>query len=230
MTDKKSEVYAFIDSQNLNLGIQNHGWKLDWLKFRRFLEDNYGVTKAFMFIGYVPEFEEMYEKLHENGYAVVLKQTYDMTRPRKPEPDLSGLDGAQGNGGHRKEAYGKYEEREAQPVTQRSAKSTSGVISSVDEQAGAPRKNLIKGNIDADLVLWVMKEMKNYDKAIIVSGDGDFYGLVEYLHEQNKLLKILTPSWKYSNLFNRFEKYIDRIDQHRKELAYRTYKKPQNKN
>ena len=38
--------------------------------------------KAFMFIGYVPEFESMYVQLHETGYAVVLKPTYDMTRPR----------------------------------------------------------------------------------------------------------------------------------------------------
>ncbi len=186
MNNKKPEVYAFIDSQNLNLGIQNAGWKLDWLKFRKYLADEYGVTKALMFIGYVPEFEEMYEKLHESGYVVVLKQTYDMTRPR-PE-----------------------EKTEAE----------AGKADKDKEE-----KKPIKGNIDADLVLWVMKEMKNYDKAIIISGDGDFYGLVEYLHEQGKLLKILTPSWKYSSLFNRFEKYIDRIDQHRKELSYRTYKK-----
>ena len=26
-------VYAFIDCQNLNLGIQSHGWKLDFRKF-----------------------------------------------------------------------------------------------------------------------------------------------------------------------------------------------------
>jgi len=189
MDNKKPEVHAFIDSQNLNLGIQNAGWKLDWLKFRKYLADEYGVTKALMFIGYVPEFEEMYEKLHESGYVVVLKQTYDMTRPRpeeKVEPEAG-------------------------------------------ETAEKEEKKPIKGNIDADLVLWVMKEMKNYDKAIIISGDGDFYGLVEYLHEQGKLLKILTPSWKYSSLFNRFEKYIDRIDQHRRELAYRTYKKPKSK-
>lgn len=38
-----------------------------------------------------------------------------------------------------------------------------------------------KGNVDADLVLHTMIEYKKYDKAIIVSGDGDFYCLVDYL-------------------------------------------------
>lgn len=189
MDNKKPEVYAFIDSQNLNLGIQNAGWKMDWLKFRKFLADEYGVTKAFMFIGYVPEFEEMYEKLHETGYVIVLKETYDMTRPR-PEDVETKKDG---------------------------------------HQAGTEEKKPVKGNIDADLVLHVMIEYPNYDKAIIVSGDGDFLGLVEYLQKQGKLLKLLTPSWKYSSLYKRFEDHIDRIDQHRRQLAYRTYRKPKNK-
>ncbi|MEI6751255.1 MAG: hypothetical protein WCK69_01730, partial [Candidatus Saccharibacteria bacterium] len=77
---KKPNTYAFIDSQNLNLGVQKMGWKLDWRKFRQYLEKQYGVTKAYMFIGHVPEFEDMYVHMHELGYLVVLKPTSDMTR------------------------------------------------------------------------------------------------------------------------------------------------------
>jgi len=178
MTNKTPRVYAFIDSQNLNLGTQKFGWKMNWQKFRKFLEDKYGVTKAFMFIGYVPEFEDMYERLRESGYAIVLKPTYDMTRPR--------------------EETTKPEAEDKKPV---------------------------KGNIDAELVLWTMKEINNYDKAIIVSGDGDFYCIVEYLHEQGKLLKLMVPSPHYSSLFNRFESYIENIYQYRRQLAYRDSRK-----
>lgn len=177
---KKKEVYAFIDSQNLNVSTQKLGWKMDWAKFRMFLADKYGVTKAFMFIGYVPEFEDMYQQLHETGYLIVLKPTFDMTRPR---PEMS-----------------------EEPVKEEDKKPT-------------------KGNIDADLVLWAMKEIQVYDKAVIVSGDGDFYSLVEFLDTNDKLLNILAPSGHYSNLFNKYEKYIDRLDQHRKVLAYRDFKK-----
>jgi uncharacterized LabA/DUF88 family protein len=76
-------------------------------------------------------------------------------------------------------------------------------------------------------VLWAMKEMDSYEKAVIVSGDGDFFALVEYLIQQGKLLKILTPTGQYSSLFRQFEDYIDRIDNYRRALAYhdRPYKK-----
>ncbi len=179
--------YAFIDSQNLNVGVQKYGWKMDWIKFRKFLEDKYGVTKAFMFIGYVPEFEAMYQQLHEAGYMIVLKPTYDMTKPRAESEGQS----AEG------ESKDKKEED----------------------------KKPVKGNVDADLVLWTMKELPNYDRAVIVSGDGDFYGLVEYLDKQKRLLKILAPNAQYSNLFNKYESYVERLDKFRKELAYYDHKK-----
>ncbi|HSX05489.1 MAG TPA: NYN domain-containing protein, partial [Candidatus Saccharimonadales bacterium] len=83
------------------------------------------------------------------------------------------------------------------------------------------QKPVVKGNIDADLVLHAMKELPNYHQALIVSGDGDFFGLIEYLVQQNKLLKILTPNQRYSTLLKDFESYIEGIDQHRRELAYR---------
>ena len=71
------------------------------------------------------------------------------------------------------------------------------------------------------MVLWTMKEMKNYEKAILVSGDGDFFGLAEYLKQEDKLLKILTPTGQYSSLFRQFESDIERLDHHRNELAYK---------
>ena len=72
-----------------------------------------------------------------------------------------------------------------------------------------------------------MKEQPNYNKAVIVSGDGDFYSLVEYLDQQQKLLKILAPNAQYSNLYNKYETYIERLDKSRKELAYHVRKKRQ---
>jgi uncharacterized LabA/DUF88 family protein len=36
----------------------------------------------------------------------------------------------------------------------------------------------VKGNVDAELVLHTMIEYDNYSKAIIISGDGDFFCLV----------------------------------------------------
>ncbi len=70
-----------------------------------------------------------------------------------------------------------------------------------------------------------MKEMPNYDKAIIVSGDGDFLGLIEYLEEQGRLENIMTPNWQYSTLLKPYESKIVRLDKLRKKLAYHDRRK-----
>lgn len=176
---QKPNVYAFIDSQNLNVGTQKFGWKMNWARFRTWLGEEYGVTKAFMFIGYMPENESLYEQMHDAGFMVVLKPTFDMTRVQEEKP------------------------------------------------AGAEpeEKRPVKGNIDADLVLWAMKEMSNYNKAIIVSGDGDFFSLIEYLESKGRLLHLMAPSGHYSQLYNKYEQYVVRLDQFRKVLSYRDHKR-----
>lgn len=180
---KPGEAYAFIDSQNLNLGSQRMGWKVDWRKFRKYLRDKHNVTKAYMFIGYMSENESLYEYMHELGFLVVLKPTVDVsskssTDPKQPDKDKDDKD-----------------------------------------------KPQVKGNVDAELVLYAMKELPNYQQAIIVSGDGDFFSLAEYLDEQGKLAYILTPNWQYSSLLKPFESKIIRLDKLRRQLAYHDRKK-----
>jgi uncharacterized LabA/DUF88 family protein len=156
-------VYAFIDSQNLNLSIKNCGWNLDFTRFYIYLKDKYKVSKAFLFIGYVPGNETLYTSLQKAGYILIFKPTLD---------------------------YKKGEHR------------------------------ITKGNVDADLVLHAMIEYPNYDKAIIVSGDGDFHCLIEYLERNNKLSHIIIPNKKrYSALLRKFHTYFVYIDLLKKKLG-----------
>jgi len=158
------KIYAFIDSQNLNLAIRDCGWKLDFARFRVYLKDKYKAKKAFIFIGYFPGNEALYTYLQNAGYIVIFKPT-----------------------------LWKWE---------------NGKIV------------VIKGNVDAELVLHTMIEYNNYDKAIIVSGDGDFHCLIEYLEQQNKLLNIVIPNRKkYSSLLKKFRKYFVYIDKLGKKLC-----------
>ena len=63
----------------------------------------------------------------------------------------------------------------------------------------------VKGNIDAELVLHTMIEYPNFDKAVIVTGDGDFYCLIDYLKRQNKLERLVIPNRnKFSSLLRKF--------------------------
>ncbi len=70
---KKQNNHAYIDSQNLNLGVQSLGWKLDYKKFRRYLAEKYGITTAYVFIGYIPQNQDLYSSLQKNGYILKFK-------------------------------------------------------------------------------------------------------------------------------------------------------------
>lgn len=162
---EKQKVYAFIDSQNLNLGINSLGWKLDFRKFRQYLRQKYGVSEAYLFIGLVDTEATLYANLQRMGYLLIFKPTLELP------------------GG------------------------------------------TVKGNVDAELVLHAMIQYPNYDKAIIVSGDGDFHCIIEYLEGKAKLLKVLAPNKHFSGLLRRFYPYIVRVDRLRKSLEYKVIKK-----
>jgi len=66
----------------------------------------------------------------------------------------------------------------------------------------------IKGNIDPWLYAKCFEEMANYQKAVIVAGDGDYQPLLKFLVERQKLKALLTPSKKStSKLLRGFSKY-----------------------
>jgi len=80
-------------------------------------------------------------------------------------------------------------------------------------------KSKKKGNIDADLVFEIMKNMVDnaeFNKIIIVSGDGDYKKLVNYLIAKNKFERILFPNKRFaSSLYKEFGKkafdYLENI-------------------
>jgi len=160
---KKKNNFSFIDGQNLNLGIQSLGWKLNFARFRKYLSEKYSVTTAYYFVGYVPGNQPLYSELQKAGYVLVFKPT---------------IPAGDGN---------------------------------------------IKGNIDADLVLQAMIDFSNYDRALIISSDGDFYSLVKHLYQNDKLLFVMSPYIKTcSTLLKKEAKgKIVFMDNLRKKLEYK---------
>jgi len=132
---KKENNHAYIDSNNLNLGVKSMGWNLDFKKFRVYLKEKYGVSICYLFIGFIPENQDLYTSLQKDGYVLKFK------------PVLSNKDGDH------------------------------------------------KGNVDADLVLQAAIDCceDNFNKAVIVTSDGDFYSLVKYLYDKKKLAAVLSP-------------------------------------
>ncbi len=71
-----------------------------------------------------------------------------------------------------------------------------------------------KGNVDGDIIFAIMKKIykkESFDKVVLVSGDGDYKMLVDFLIEENKFKKILFPNKKYaSSLYKKITRvYFD---------------------
>ena len=161
--------YAFIDSQNLNLGIRSQGWKLDHRKLRLYLKNKYNIEKAFIFIGHVTDNQSLYDELEQAGFILVFKPTV----------------GYMENG-----------------------------------------KEIVKGNVDAELVLHAAAiEYNNYNKAVIITGDGDFNCLIQYLSQKGKLLNLLVPSDRFSKLLSSHTKKIVKMSELRSKLELRARKR-----
>lgn len=135
---------AFIDGQNLHLGIKECGWSIDHKKFRTYLYDKYRVTEAYYFLGFVSTGEQdLYDKLQKAGF-----------------------------------------------------------ILSFREHSSALRGNK-KGNVDSDIVFGIMKKLiedgDKFGKIVLVSGDGDYKKVVDFLIKKKKFEKVLFPNRKFAS-------------------------------
>lgn len=74
-----------------------------------------------------------------------------------------------------------------------------------------------KGNVDSDIVFSAMKKIadnEHFDKILIVSGDGDYIKMVDYLIKKGKFKKMLFPNKKFaSSLYNKYgSEYFDYLE------------------
>lgn len=157
---KRSNNYAFIDGQNLYLGVKSIGWCLDYERLRRYLLDRYGVKKAFIFVGYLKKEEMLYRYLKKCGFDLVFKEV-------------------------------------------------------AKDSEGKP-----KGNVDVDLTLHTLLKINEYDKAVIITSDGDFAPLVEHLLSGDMLERVISPKHELCSwLLRKYAKHkIDYLDNAKEKL------------
>ena len=75
---KELNNYAYIDGANLHNGIIGFGWKLDYARFRVWLSEKYSVKNAYIFIGLIPKYKDLYKYLQECGFTLIFKEViYD---------------------------------------------------------------------------------------------------------------------------------------------------------
>jgi len=170
MSKKQKNSHAYIDGANLHKGVSSLGWDLDYARFRVWLQEKYGVEKAYLFIGLIPKYKSMYTFFQECGFTLVFKEV-------------------------------------------------------VYDGDGKP-----KGNCDAELVLQATRDAyeSRMDKAVLVSSDGDYSGLVVFLKDREMFRTILSPSGekKCSVLLKRTGVPIVYLDDKRSILEVRNEKTP----
>lgn len=149
--NNESKNYAFIDGQNLHMGTAKREvdpWKIDLARFRVYLEKKYDVTKAFYFLGYLDETQQLlYENIQSAGFILLFREHSSLMIGKK------------------------------------------------------------KGNVDSDIIFHVMKKLyykESFSKVVLVSGDGDYKQLVDFLITETRLEKILFPDGdRASSLYNK---------------------------
>lgn len=78
MKSPKENNFAFIDGANLHQGMVSLGWKLDYKKFRIWLTEKFSVSRAYIFLGNIPKYSNLYAHLQECGYTLIFKEViYD---------------------------------------------------------------------------------------------------------------------------------------------------------
>lgn len=158
---KPQKNLAFIDGQNLYMGTakrEHSPWRIDLKRFRVYLEQKYGVSKAYYFLGYVQEArQELYEEIQGAGFVLVFRE-------------------------HNTAMLGKK-----------------------------------KGNVDADIIFSIMKKLykrEDFQKIFLVSGDGDYKMLVDFLIEEERFGKVLFPNKQFaSSLYKKLgSEYFDYLE------------------
>jgi len=142
---KEEKNIAFIDGQNLHFWTSTENWKIDFARFRIYLQKKLKVEKAYYFLWFLNENEQdLYTRLQESGFIVVFREHNANMKWKK------------------------------------------------------------KGNVDVDICFEMMKnyaDNNNFDKVVLVSGDGDYIKPVKYLINKKKFKQMLFPNNKYSSLY-----------------------------
>ena len=176
------KTFAFIDASNLFYGGEKSlGWKIDYQKLLVYLREKYKITKAFYFGGV---------ELHDFEYDY---QNNDTVPIKKLEKYL--VDFIKNKGKKLDEAILILVNRHLQrakfylKLEQFGYKLFLKPVKLYEQEDGMTRR---KANCDVDMAFHLMKEKDNFDRVLILSGDGDFLPVLKYLRKLGKEVIILS--------------------------------------
>ena len=169
--DEQKITYAFIDASNLFYGGEKSlGWKIDYRKLLAYIQKKYGMSKAFYFGGvetHTLRYNYLaYETVPLQELEAHLTEFMRHNRSTITDAHLELLDRHL----RRIHFYQKLQEfgylLYLKPVKK------------YEDDDGTIKR---KANCDVEMTFHLMKELDNFDRVLILSGDGDFLPILKYL-------------------------------------------------
>lgn len=176
------KTFVFIDASNLFYGGEKSlGWKIDYKKLLEYLKEKYSSGKAFYFGGVeIHSFEYDYQKNETVPLKELEKHLNDLLKNKSEklnEADLLLIS----RHIQRVRFYIRLEKF--------GYKLFLKPVKLYEQEDGFTKR---KANCDVDMAFHLMKERDNFNRVIILSGDGDFLPVLKYLREINKEVIVLS--------------------------------------
>jgi len=205
-----TKTFAFIDASNLFYGGEKSlGWKIDYAKLLKYLKEKYGITRVLYFGGV---------ETHTFKYDYLENETVPIEQLERHVTHF-----IQERGKHMNDAALLLISRHLQRVRFYLKLQKFGYelylkpVKLYEQDDGTTRR---KANCDVEMAFYLMKEKENFDRVIVLSGDGDFLPVLKYLRSNGKEVIILARGprtareirqFAGSNFrdFVRLEKYVN---------------------
>jgi len=178
MVEKEGKTYAFVDASNLFYGGEKSlGWSVDYKKLLDYLKKKYHVSKVFYYAGID------IGKYEPKGKDVNLDNLIKHLRARLNDPKLGEAEIV---------LIGRYIQR----AKFYKKLALFGYVLKIKpvKTYGSGETLTKKANCDVDLTFDLMRLMSQYEKLVILSGDGDFAPVLKYLRLKGKKISILARS------------------------------------
>lgn len=195
----KTTVY--IDASNLFYGGQKSlGWSIDYQKLHQYLTEKYQASQIYFFGG-VEIHRLPFDYLKNDTVPITELERYLLSYIREQAPKLSEIELTLLDR-HLKRVrfYSKIEEFGYTLILK--------PVKTFFDAGGLPIR---KANCDVDMAFYLMRDMDTFERALILSGDGDFLPVLKYLREQGKEVMILARSKRTAREMKQFagSKFLD---------------------
>ena len=195
------QTNAYIDASNLFYGGKKSlGWSIDYKKLRDYLKEKYQVSEVYFFGGVeIHKFPFDYlesETVSIKDLEIYLVNLISEKGDKLTEAELKLLDR------HLKRVrfYTKIEKFGYHLILK--------PVKTFFDTEGLPIR---KANCDVDMTFFLMRNLNSFDRALILSGDGDFLPVLKFLKENKKEVLILARANRTAKEMKRFagDKFLD---------------------